>query len=189
MKLTQYIEHGDTKDLAKYFIENANLSESKLTKEEAEKKIEEALNEVFFSSDIRLNTMSNSEIINLTSNIMKQHKIMPGDTQLNLEKARTSAANSYYNMLGIWADQAFSNALDNKNKAKLTVSVLDKFRQLMSKWNKYLELQQEQEKENLWQMIKSPKKFFQSQLNPNYKEKNSKEYLIYHLKQDIRKEQ
>ena len=189
MKLTQYIEHGDTKDLAKYFIENANLSESKLTKEEAEKKIEEALNEVFFSSDIRLNTMSNSEIINLTSNIMKQHKIMPGDTQLNLEKARTSAANSYYNMLGIWADQAFSNALDNKNKAKLTVSVLDKFRQLMSKWNKYLELQQEQEKENLWQMIKSPKKFFQSQLNPNYKEKNSKEYLIYHLKQDIKKEQ
>lgn len=67
MKLTQYIEHGDTKDLAKYFIEDANLAESKLTKEEAEKKIEEELNKIFFDSQIRLNTMNNTEIIKLTS--------------------------------------------------------------------------------------------------------------------------
>ena len=47
-------------------------------------------------------------------------------------------------------------------------------------------MQQAQERKNLMQMIKSPKEFFQSQTNPNYKEKNSEEYLIYHLKQHIK---
>ena len=186
MKLTQFIEHGDTKDLAKYFIEDANLSESKLSKEEAEKKIEELLNEVFFSSDTRLNTMNNTEIIRLTSNIMKEHNIMPGDSQLNLEKARTSAEKSFETLLEIWFNEAAENITSHSGKTSKGLSLLGKIGKAIKKINEYKELQQAQERKNLMQMIKSPREFFRSQKNSNYKEKNSKEYLIYHLKQDIK---
>ena len=188
MKLTQYLEHGDTKDLAKYFIEDANLAESGLSKEEATKKVEEELNKVFFSTDIRLNTMNNNEIITLTSNIMKNMKIMPGDSQLNLEKARTSADKSYRTLLNIWFNEASRNVTNKKGSTTQVLSAFGMLGKALSKINEYKELQQAQERENLWQMIKSPKKFFESQNNPNYLKKNSKEYLIYHLKQDIKTE-
>ena len=186
MKLTQFIEHGDTKDLAKYFIEDANLSESKLTKEEAEKKIEEALNEVFFSSDTRLNTMNNTEIIRLTSNIMKDLNIMPGDSQLNLEKARTSAEKSYITLLNIWFNEAAESITSHEGKTSRGLTLLGKLGKAIKKINEYKEMQQAQERKNLIQMIKSPKEFFTAQKNPNYKERNSKDYLVYHLKQDIK---
>ena len=186
MRLTQYLEHGDAKDLAKYFVSDADLSASKLSKEEAEKKIEEALTKVFFDSDIRLNTMNNNEIITLTSNIMKDMEIMPGDSQLSLEKARTSAKKSFDALLQIWAQESVGNAVDKKGKLTQSAFLLNTIRKAINKANEYEELQQAQERKNLWQMIKSPKEFFKSQNNPNYKEKNSKDYLVYHLKQDIK---
>ena len=186
MRLTQYIEHGDTKDLAKYFIEDANLAESNLTKQEAEQKIEEALNKVFFDSNIRLNTMNNKEVINLTSNIMKELKIMPGDSQLNLEKARTSAEKSMETFLEMWLQEAMTNVAAQEGRGQQIFSAFGKLRKVVNKMNKYLELQQEQERKNLLQMIKSPKEFFRNQTNPNYKPANSEDYLVYHLKQDIK---
>ncbi len=188
MRLTQYIEHGDTKDLAKYFIEDADLSASKLTRDEAEKVVEKALSEVFFNSDVRLNTMNNTEIINLTSNIMKKHNIMPGDSQFSLNKARTSAEQSYISLLEIWFKEALQNSSQHKNQTVLFGSVMKKLGKLIKKVNEYKELQQIQERENTLNLIKSPGKWFKSQLNPNYKEPNSKEYLIYHLKQDIKQD-
>ena len=188
MRLTQFIERGDTKDLADYFIEDANLTESNLTKEEAKKKLQEALDKVFFSSDIRLNTMNNTEINNLTSNIMKEMNIMPGDSQLNLEKARTSAEKSFVTLLDIWFNEASKNIKSQNGKTAQVWSAFGKIGKAIKKVNEYKELQQIQERQNLWQMIKSPKKFFESQTNPNYKPRNSKEYLIYHLKQDIKKD-
>ena len=186
MRLTQYIERGDTKDLAKYFVEDADLSSSKLSKEEAEKKIEEALNKVFFDSQIRLNTMNNTEIISLTSNIMKKLDIMPGDSQFALNKARTSAEKSFEDLLDIWGNEAISNVMEHDSKTSRIWSLFGKFGKAMKKYNEYQELQQEQERKNLWQMIKSPKTFFQNQNNPNYKDRNSEDYLVYHLKQKIK---
>ena len=188
MRLTQFIEHGDTKDLAKYFIEDANLAESKLTKEEAEKKLQEALDKVFFDSDIRLNTMNNTEIIKLTSNIMKDLKIMPGDSQLNLEKARTSAEKSFESLLNIWFNEAIGSAMNHENNKVSGFALMGKMGKAIKKISEYQELQQAQERKNLMQMIKSPKEFFRSQTNPNYKPANSEEYLIYHLKQDIKQD-
>ena len=188
MRLTKYLEHGDTKDLAQYFIEDANLAESGLSKEEAVKKIEEELNKIFFSTDTRLNTMTNTEIINLTSNIMKDLKIMPGDSQLNLQKARTSADKSYKTLLNIWFNEAANNIKGKDNTTTQVLSIFGKLGKALKKNSEYKELQQEQERKNMWQMIKSPKQFFTEQTNPNFKDKNSKEYLIYHLKQDIKKD-
>ena len=188
MRLTQFIEHGDTKDLAKYFIEDANLAESKLTKEEAEKKLQEALDKVFFDSNIRLNTMNNTEIIKLTSNIMKDLKIMPGDSQLNLEKARTSAEKSFESLLNIWFNEAIGSAMNHENNKVSGFALMGKMGKAIKKISEYQELQQAQERKNLMQMIKSPKEFFRSQTNPNYKPANSEEYLIYHLKQDIKQD-
>lgn len=186
MRLTQYIKHGDTKDLAKYFIEDANLAESNLTKQEAEQKIEEALNKVFFDSNIRLNTMNNKEIISLTSNIMKELKIMPGDSQFNLEKARTSAEKSFNSMCDMWGAQAGADIASRNNPMEMIGVATLKLGKVAKKLNKYLELQQEQERKNLLQMLKSPKEFFKTQANPNYKPANSEDYLVYHLKQDIK---
>ena len=188
MRLTQFIEHGDTKDLAKYFIEDANLAESKLTKDEAEKKLQEALDKVFFDSNIRLNTMNNTEIIKLTSNIMKDLKIMPGDSQLNLEKARTSAEKSFESLLNIWFNEAIGSAMNHENNKVSGFALMGKMGKAIKKISEYQELQQAQERKNLMQMIKSPKEFFRSQTNPNYKPANSEEYLIYHLKQDIKQD-
>ena len=188
MRLTQFIEHGDTKDLAKYFIEDANLAESKLTKEEAEKKLQEALDKVFFDSNIRLNTMNNTEIIKLTSNIMKDLKIMPGDSQLNLEKARTSAEKSFESLLNIWFNEAINSAMSHEGNKVSGFALMGKMGKALKKISEYQELQQAQERKNLMQMIKSPKEFFRSQTNPNYKPANSEEYLIYHLKQDIKQD-
>ncbi len=186
MKLTQFIEHGNSKDLAKYFIEDANLAESKLTKEEAEKKLQEALDKVFFDSNIRLNTMNNTEIIKLTSNIMKDLKIMPGDSQLNLEKARTSAEKSFESLLNIWLNEAIGSAMNHEGNTATGLAFIGKMGKAIKKINEYKELQQAQERKNLMQMIKSPKEFFRNQKNANYKSTNSEEYLIYHLKQDIK---
>ena len=188
MRLTQYLEHGDAKDLAKYFISDADLSASFLSKEEAEKKVEEVLTKIFFDSDIRLNTMNNNEIIKLTSNIMKNMDIMPGDSQLSLEKARTSAGKSFNALLEIWAQESIGNVVNKDGKFSQSLSIANIIRKAINKQNEYEELQQAQERKNLWQMIKSPKEFFKSQSNPNYKAKNSKDYLVYHLKQDIKQE-
>lgn len=188
MRLTQYIEHGDTKDLAKYFIEDANLSNSNLTKQEAEQKVEEALNKVFFDSNIRLNTMNNKEVIKLTSNIMKDLKIMPGDSQLNLEKARTSAEKSYETLLEMWMQEAMTNVEAHEGKAQTMISLLGKVGKATKKLNQYFELQQEQERKNVLQMLKSPREFFRGQTNPNYKPANSEDYLVYHLKQEIKQD-
>lgn len=186
MKLTQFIENGNSKDLAKYFIEDANLAESKLTKEEAEKKLQEALDKVFFDSNIRLNTMNNTEIIKLTSNIMKDLKIMPGDSQLNLEKARTSAEKSFESLLNIWLNEAIGSTINNENNKISGFALMGKMGKAIKKISEYQELQQAQERKNLMQMIKSPKEFFRNQKSANYKPTNSEEYLIYHLKQDIK---
>lgn len=185
MKLTQYIERGDTKDLAKYFIEDANLAESGLTKEEAEAKIEEALNRIFFDSETRLNKMTNTEIINITSNIMKDLKIMPGSSQLNLEKARKSAGESFKALLKMWAQEA-GKAIDAKSNEKTQMLVAArKTQQLLAKYDKYVELQKMQEKRDMLKLLKSPVEYFKSQKNPNYKDRNSVEYITYHLKQGL----
>ena len=186
MKLTQYINRGDTKDIAKYFIEDADLSESGLTKAEATAKLEETLNKIFFSSDMELKTVNNTEIINLTSNIMKELNIMPGSSQLNLEKARTSAEQSFETLLTMWGNEAGNAIESSSSKVGMGVTAIRKLNQFMGKYNEYLELQKAQESRNLLQIIKSPKKFYQNLKNPNYKATNSEEYLIYHLKQRIR---
>lgn len=186
MRLTQYVKHGDTKDLAKYFIEDANLAESNLTKQEAEQKVEEALNKVFFDSNIRLNVMDNKEVMKLTSNIMKSLKIMPGDSQLNLEKARTSADKSMETFLNMWLNEAMSKIVTQDGHGQRILTGFLKAGKAAKKWNKYIELQHEQESKNLLQMLKSPKEYFKSQTNPNYKAANSEDYLVYHLKQDIK---
>ena len=61
-----------------------------------------------------------------------------------------------------------------------------KLGKVAKKLNKYIELQHEQESKNLLQMLKSPKEYFKSKANPNYKAANSEDYLVYHLKQDIK---
>ncbi len=184
MKLTNYIKNGDTKDIAKYFVEDADFSASNLSKEQAAEKIEQELNKLFFDYETRLGTVTNTDVINITSNIMKDMDIMPGQTQLNLEKAKVSAEKSFDTLIHLLQDNTEKAVDEAKGMGKLTTFIQrsNKQTEIMEQYRK---LQSEQEKRNLWQMIKSPREFFKSRNNPNYKKENSVEYLTYYLKQRI----
>ena len=114
---------------------------------------------------------------------MKKYDIMPGTSQLNLEKARTSAKESFETLLDLWFNEAGKNVTSHDNKGTQIVVALGKVNKALGKMDEYEKLQQIQEKRNLLSLIKSPKEFFKK--NPNYKARNSEEYLTYHLKQGI----
>ena len=94
LKLTQYINRGNVKDITKYVLDGAVLPDG-MTKEAAVEIMEKELNKFFFDNNTKIELMTNDSMLKLTSNIMREHNIFPSDTQLNFEKAKKSAKNSF----------------------------------------------------------------------------------------------
>lgn len=180
LKLNQYIKRGNVKDISSYVMEGAVLP-ANMTKEQAVENMEKELRKVFFDSESSLNYMNNDSLLALTSNIMRKYNIIPGSTQLNLEKAKRSSAQSMNEILQSFIETKYSQ-LDNKNPAKAALMVA---KDLASWGKRFVTAQKTQEAKNMTQY--PLKQIIRNANNPNMLKTNSEDYLTYKFKQNMGK--
>lgn len=176
LKLLTYVKNGNTKDLTQIILEDAILPQN-LSKEQAVKQIEADLRKYFFDSETRLEKMTVDSFYTLANNIARKYNIIIADTQLNLNKARISADNSFFNLV----DVLFADVM-NKNKNKTLLTGLADAAVAGSKVAaKYKTAISAQENKNLFQM--SFKEAWNFLFNRNMLKTNSEDHLTYKLKQ------
>ena len=200
LNLTSYINNADVINLSRFVLEDAALPVG-LSKEEALQKVQKSLNEIFFDNKTKINGMSNEEFTIISNYILKQHGIIPSDTQGNLYKAQQSADNSLNKLLemlfsdaqvkmtGIRDDMWSAMELDKKAadaaaKANLGKSILvatDVGKEQFAHWAKYNIMQKSQEKKNL--RLLSPIERRKIRRSESAPAKNSVEALTYKYKQ------
>ena len=137
---------------------------------------------MFFDNKTMLDEMDNDSVLTLTSNIMRKYKIIPSDTQLNLNKAKKSAANSLESLMNSLIILRFTNINDVK---LFTREVSGMFKDLLIWKKQYDGLKSIQEKLNLKELPISEQ--IKHKNNPNLLATNSEEYLTYKLKQGLGK--
>ena len=175
--LTSFVKRGDVPDLAEYVLEGAILPKG-LTHEEAVKKISEELKKCFFDYETSLDRINNDTVLTLSANIMRKYGIVPSDTQLNLNKAKRSAANSLHNMADALVKVSFKD-VNSEMAAFKALGALFKDVYLIDR--KYKGLIAEQEKQNL--KLLSLADQIKYKKNPNLLATNSEDFLTYRLKQ------
>jgi predicted unusual protein kinase regulating ubiquinone biosynthesis (AarF/ABC1/UbiB family) len=174
INLSSYIKRGNVPDIVEYVLNGANLGGR--TKEEATKLVSDELKKAFFDTQTELETVTNENILTMTSNIMRKYGMTPSDTQLNLNKARKSANNSLEDLCG---SMAYIGIRDLHNMTDLTKLLTDG----ALLFNQYKKMQSKQEQLNL---LKLPlEQQLKHKNNPNMLAKNSEDYLTYKLKQSL----
>lgn len=175
LQLTSFIKKANTKDISKFVTDGAVLPEG-MTKEQAEQLVEKELNKIFFDTETKLPSMDNDAVVKISSNIMRKFNIMPNDTQLNLNKAKTSANNSFQNLMN-----SFLHKKTSENMGIGDVpGILKDFGAIGAK---YKAAPKKQELFNLLQL--PPTEAIHQLFNPNMKQTNSVEYLRYMYKQNM----
>lgn len=182
LNLTKYIKQGNAEDIANYVLDGAKLP-SGMSKEEALEKVVGELKRNFYDHSTRLETMTDEKILALSDGIMQKFNIIPGSTQLNLNKCRKSAQNSLADLQSsIWSfDEIDINKQNNAVGAITTASQkgLEHVARNMA-YNRKIKIQ---EKQNLKQL--TPAQKWKELHNPNAPKGNSEEYLTYRLKQHM----
>ena len=98
LKVVGFIKNGNTKDLANIVLQDAILPQG-LSKEEALVKVEKDLKTFFFDNKTKINSMNMDTFYALSDNILRKYNIIPNNTQLNLNKAKISAKNSFEDLV------------------------------------------------------------------------------------------
>lgn len=173
IKLSSFVERGNHKDIVEYMVKGAVLPEG-MSESKAIELISEDLKKCFFDLETKIDKMTLDSVLDLSSNIMREHNIIPSDTQLNLNKARKSAENSLKELETALRTSRFKDI----GTTNVAGAVNDSFG-LSSMYKKE---QARQEKANLKQMSLGQKRKFKN--NPNMLKNNSEEYLTYKLKQE-----
>ncbi|MCQ2754920.1 MAG: AarF/UbiB family protein, partial [bacterium] len=193
INLSSYIKRANVNDITEYVLDGAILPKG-MTKEQATTIISDKLKQVFFDTSTSCEKITNESLINLTTNIMREHGIIPADTALNLNKARTSANNSlaglYDSMGRLYASdilsECFSSGADPMTVArKLMGTLTEAAKDVLVLKRKNTAMQAAQEKFNLKNMTADLRKKYKH--NPNNLATNSEDLLTYELKQSIRK--
>ena len=177
LKLSQYIKNGNIKDLSSYIMEGAILPDG-MTKQQSIEIMESELKKMFFDTKTKINYMNNNEFFILTSNIMREHNIIPSTTQLNLEKAKHSAMKS--------ANAVIESLMESKYAGitELSPLVLIKISSDVTSWMRRLIVAKKmQDVKNLSQFSLS--EVIKNRHNPNMLKTNSEEHLIYQFKQNL----
>ncbi len=179
LKLTACLKNGNTKDLTEIILKDAILPQN-LSKEQAAKQIEADLRKYFFDSETQIEQMTTGKFLTLASNITRKYNIIMSDTQLNLNKAKISAANSFDEL----GETLCNNIISKRQKdGKMGLAVGDIVTSELKVGAKYLTATQAQEQKNLLQM--SFKEALNFLFNRNMLKTNSEEHLTYKLKQRI----
>ena len=119
----------------------------------------------------------------MVANIMKKYNIMPSANQLNLDKARTSADQSYEALLNIWFNQQGEKIQSSGSKISQAGAGVVMLKDYLMLKRQYKNMQAKQEKLNLLQL--SPQDALRYRNNPNLLATNDEDYLTYKLKQRI----
>ncbi len=175
LQLSQYIKDGNVKNIASYVVEGASLPDG-LTKEDAVKFVEDRLSEIFFDNKTKLEPLTNDLILKLTDNIMQEKNIIPASTQLNFEKAKTSAEKSFDAFVDSFMEAKYGtiNELDSKTGLQLISDVT-------SVTTKYVTEKKKQEMKNIFNL--GLRDYMKN--NKNRPLKNSEEFLTYDFKQKL----
>ncbi len=179
MKLTDFINKGNVKDLSSYVLDGAILPKG-MTKEEAVMNFEKELKTIFFDSKTNIQTMNNDTFLGLSNNIMRKYGIIANDTQLNLNKAKKSAFNSFEDLIDGFFGKKFEN-VDQENKLEAAAAIASATKDAAILGTKYVKEQKMQELKNLFKM--PFKEMIRSFKNPNNLKTNSEDYLTYKIKQ------
>lgn len=178
LKLTSYVKNGNVKDITSYVLNGAALPPN-LTQEKAINLVEKELNKIFFDKETKIESMDSENLLSLTDNILRKHNIIPSDTQLTLNKAKTSASKSFEGLIESFFGKKYAKHGDFKEMDKKTkISAASDFGLLIEKMLRAKTLQETQ---NLFQM--SFKEAMNTIKNPNMIKTNSEEHITYKLKQ------
>lgn len=181
LRLTTYIKNGNTKDLTTTILDGAVLP-SGLTKENAAKQIEAELKKYFFDSETKIGTMNIDTFYALTDNLLRKYNIIPNNTQLNLNKAKVSAKNSFQDLLQSFFSKKYGD-IEGDSKVEILGAMTRLAKDGIQLQSKLHTSQAMQESKNLFQMsIGEAVNFLR---NPNMNKTNSTEYLTYRLKQNM----
>ena len=179
LKLTQYINRGDVKDITRYVLDGAVLPDG-MTKEAAVEIMEKELNKFFFDNNTKIELMTNDSMLKLTSNIMRKYNIFPSDTQLNFEKAKKSAMNSFKSFLQSFFQKKYSG-IDDDSKVEVGITAAKLTKDAGEMLYKYVLAGKLQDMRNLGQI--GFKELLRQ--NKNMLKTNSEDYLVYKFKQQL----
>ena len=169
LRFTTYIQRADVPDIVEYMLEGANLEASGLTKEKAKEKISAELEKCFFDNKTALEEVNTSSLYSMVANMMKKYNIMPSSNQLNLDKARTSANESFDSLMEIWFNQQDQKLQQTSGMSQVGAGAL-MLKDFLMLQRQYKSMKAKQEKMNF--------------LHLPSREEN---YLIYKLKQKVKK--
>lgn len=180
LKLTQYIQKGNVKDLSAFIMEGAVLPKG-MTKEQSVELMEKELRNIFFDSKTKLVQMTNESFNDLASNIMRKHNIIPSYVQASLDRSRKSVQNSTNAML-----ESFLTSIMPESKDKLKSATVMVAAEMARVGKTYLLEQKMQELKNMSQF--SLKQIINNKFNNNMLKTNSEDYLTYTFKQNMKED-
>lgn len=183
LKVVGFIKNGNTKDLANIVLQDAILPQG-LSKEEALVKVEKDLKTFFFDNKTKINSMNMDTFYALSDNILRKYNIIPNNTQLNLNKAKISAKNSFEDLVESFFDKKYGDKnWEDSSKAEMVAAITSAAKDMAEIGIKLQSANTIQETKNLTQM--STKEAMNFLRNKNMLKTNSEEYLTYKMKQNM----
>ena len=183
LKIVGFIKNGNTKDLANIVLQDAILPKG-LSKEEALTKVENDLRTFFFDNKTKINSMNMDTFYALSDNILRKYNIIPNNTQLNLNKAKISARNSFEDLVESFFEKKYGDKnWDDSSKAEMVAAITNATKDMAEIGIKLQSANTIQETKNLTQM--STKEAMNFLKNKNMLKTNSEEYLTYKMKQNM----
>ena len=185
LNISKYIDNGNVEEIAEYVLDGAKYPGK--TKEEAKKLIVDELNKLFFDNKTQLEGhMYEAKVLGITDNIMQKLQIIPGSTQLNLNKTRTSATMSLEQIKDALQEIEsikVGEAIMNGNKVTAGIEGSKMIAKGMIRNKAYEAAISAQEKANLKGLTAEQVRKIKN--NPTALKTNSEEYITYKLKQNI----
>ena len=183
LKVVGFIKNGNTKDLANIVLQDAILPQG-LSKEEALVKVEKDLKTFFFDNKTKINSMNMDTFYALSDNILRKYNIIPNNTQLNLNKAKISAKNSFEDLVESFFEKKYGDkSWDDSSKPEMVAAITSAAKDMAEIGIKLQSANTIQETKNLTQM--STKEAINFLRNKNMLKTNSEEYLTYKMKQNM----
>lgn len=183
LKVVGYIKNGNTKDLTNIVLQDAILPQG-MSKEEALVKVEKDLKTFFFDNKTKINSMNMDTFFALSDNILRKYNIIPNNTQLNLNKAKVSAKNSFEDLFESFFEKKYGDKnWEDSSKAEMVTAITSAAKDMAEIGIKLQSANTIQETKNLTQM--SAKEAMNFLRNKNMLKTNSEEYLTYKMKQNM----
>ena len=120
----------------------------------------------------------------LSDNILRKYNIIPNNTQLNLNKAKVSAKNSFEDLFESFFEKKYGDKnWEDSSKAEMVTAITSAAKDMAEIGIKLQSANTIQETKNLTQM--SAKEAMNFLRNKNMLKTNSEEYLTYKMKQNM----